>query len=276
MQEFVTNDRPIIGYAQPLSRLQVSWGAILAGAISALSVALLLWMLALAIIWTAMKPTVGSLEGSTMAAWISAMVCTIVGAFVGGTVAGYLPGNPRRLITVLHGFLAWCTAFLLASMVQLAALGGLARTATSAVVTTATTAVQTTGAAVGGAVSGQRGIDQKAVDVLVSLGYSADEASRLVNSAQSDLQHALRGAQPEQGAAQAAAKARGALDTLFSAAATLTWLNFFTWLLSAAMSVLGASWVLKKVRLVPQRELTTRADTELRPPGGLHPMQEAR
>jgi hypothetical protein len=275
MQEVAMNERPIIGYAQPLSRLQVSWGSILAGAVSALAVALILWTLALAIIWSAMAPSVSSVENGIRAAWITAMVSILVGAFVGGAVAGYLPGNPRRFITRAHGFLAWCAAFLLASMVQFSILGGAVRTATGALVATATTAVQTTGAAVGGAVSGQTDLARKATSLLTSLGYSTSEAGQIVGSAQADLQRALRGAQPTQGAAQAAETARGALDTIFRAAAVYTWLWFATWAIAAAASVLGASWVIKRVRLVPQRELV-RDDRETRPPSPLHPAHEAR
>ncbi len=256
MAEVVTGERPVIGYAQPLSRLQVSWGSILAGAATALASGFLLWMLAMAIIWSAMEPTVRSVRAGLLAAWITGMICTIIGGYLGGVIAGYLPGNPRRLITCAHGLLAWCVMFLVASIIQLSVIGGILRTTTGALVTTATTAVQTTGEAVGGAAGGQGNLSTKAEAILTSLGYTQDEARSMVTSAQQDLQRVLRGrANTEAAATQAAQQARGALDTFFSGAAVYTWLWFGTWLLAAVASVAGAASVLKRVRLVPEREL---------------------
>jgi hypothetical protein len=273
MAEVVTNgERPVVAYAQPLSRLQVSWGSILAGAITALSIALILWLLAMSIVWTAMEPTAGSVRGSLIAAWITGMVCIIAGAFAGGMVAGYLPGNPRRLIAVTHGFLAWGTAFLVATMTQLAAIGAIARTAAGAVVTTATTAVQATGEAIGGAAGGAGGLQQQAMRLLTSLGYSPAEAQRMIASVQADLQGVLRGeALPSPG--QAAEQARSTLDSFFAGAALYTWLWFGAWVLAAGASVLGASMVIKKVRLVPDRELAREELEHRHPP--LRPTPQA-
>src|SRR4051812_249031 len=114
-EEVVREDATIATYAQPLSRLQVSWGSILAGAVTVLAVSLILWAFALAIILTATSASVGSVKGSLIAALICGIVTTLIGSFVGGAVAGYLPGNPRRSITVAHAFLAWAIAFLMST-----------------------------------------------------------------------------------------------------------------------------------------------------------------
>src|SRR4051794_30566507 len=82
-------------YAEPLSGLRVSWGAILAGAVATLAVALILWALALAIVLTVTNADVGSVRASAIALWIAGIATTLIGAFVGGALAGYLPGNPR-------------------------------------------------------------------------------------------------------------------------------------------------------------------------------------
>src|SRR5262245_19101116 len=119
-------------YAQPLSGLRVSWGSILAGAVTMMAVSLILWALALAIVLTASHATFGSFKGGVMALWICAMVTTLIGGFVGGALAGYLPGNRSRIIAVLHGFLAWCVAFVIASAVEWGTLAQTTRSATNA------------------------------------------------------------------------------------------------------------------------------------------------
>jgi hypothetical protein len=100
-------------YAEPLSGLRVSWGSVLAGAVAMIAVALLLWSLALAIVSLAAHPTANSVRGSAYALWICAMATTLIGAAVGGYLAGYLPGSTRPGIFAAHGFLAWCVALLL-------------------------------------------------------------------------------------------------------------------------------------------------------------------
>src|SRR6476659_5474188 len=92
-------------YAEPLAGLRVSWGSILAGAVAALAVSLLLWSLALAIILSVTHAT--ALRETLVAMGICSVVTTLVGALAGGWLAGYLPGNPNRLIASVHAFLAW-------------------------------------------------------------------------------------------------------------------------------------------------------------------------
>jgi hypothetical protein len=149
MQQVVTQSRESIGhtYAEPLSGLRVSWGAILAGTVALFAVSLILWALALAIVALVAHPAAGSLKGSAIALWICGMVTTLVGAFVGGYVAGYVPGNAGRGIARAHGFLAWGLALVVSFAFQLVVLRGAVVTAASALADAA--AVESTGAGTG-------------------------------------------------------------------------------------------------------------------------------
>ncbi len=269
MNNVVTSERPVVPYAQPLSRLQVSWGSILAGALTSLAVGSILWLLCLAIIFTATGASVDALYRAGVATWITGLICALIGAYAGGMVAGYLPGNPRRSITIAHGFLAWCLSFVLALLVQLSLFRGIVQTATSAAVTTASTAVQATGAAAGAASGGQVPLDQKAYNLLLSLGYTPAEAQRMVGQARGQLSGIVRGQSnaPSEAAAQAGAAARGALDSALSGLSVYTWVTFIVWALAAALSMLGARNVLSRVRKVPilERE-SSAAWTGMGPP----------
>jgi hypothetical protein len=121
-------------YAEPLAGLRVSWGAILAGALASIGVALLLWALALAIVLTASSPTAQSFRTDALALWVCAMATTLVGAAVGGALSGFLPGNPLRAIGGVHAFLSWATAFILVTLVSGFALGSMLRTSVMATV----------------------------------------------------------------------------------------------------------------------------------------------
>ncbi len=137
MQELVRDTRESVGhtYAEPLSGLRVSWGSVLAGAITTLAVSLILWALALAIVSLAAHADAHSMRSSGIALWICAMGATLVGAFVGGWFAGYLPGNPRPSLGAMHGFLAWAMAFVLSFAFQFFVIRGVAATAANAFMT---------------------------------------------------------------------------------------------------------------------------------------------
>ncbi len=253
-EERIIEETHIETYPQPLSRLQVSWGAILAGAVTVLAVSLLLWAVSLAIILSATTPTVASIKGSVVAAWITAIVTTLIGGFAGGLVAGYLPGNPRRIITVTHAFLAWALAFIVAFAVQGSAVTGVARAATDAIVSTTSAAVQGAGSAVGGAAGDAAPIEVRMVTLLQSLGYTRAESTQMVASARADLQQVLRGTAVQDQAQRAGEQVRGGLDTLFGWAATYLWVWFATWVATGALAILGAAMIVNRVRRVPERE----------------------
>jgi ABC-type transport system involved in multi-copper enzyme maturation permease subunit len=281
-EELIAEERAVATYAQPLSRLQVSWGSVLAGALAISAVSLIVWLLALAIIFSAMPISVAGVKGAVIAGWVCAIVTTLAGGFVGGMVAGYLPGNPRRAITLLHGFLAWGVAFVVSLFIHASIVSGAASSLTSAVASTAGTAVQTAGAAVGnvagGAAGGTGAVDQKAMTLLESIGYSPQEATSMVSSARQSLQDLLRGQGPaaqqaqtqaQQTAAQVTTQARGALDTLRGWTAAYLWLYWATWAAAGGLAVLGAQSVLGRTRRVPERERASGSEpihvTTLRP-----------
>jgi large-conductance mechanosensitive channel len=273
-EDIIAEQRPVATYAQPLSRLQVSWGSVLAGTFSMLAVSLIAWSLCLAIIFSAMHASVGSVKGALIAAFVTSIVTTLIGAFVGGMVAGYLPGNPRRFISVAHGFIAWAVAFVLSAFVNFSVVSGVTRTATQVLTATTSAAVQSAGAAVGGAAGGALGFEQKARSLLETLGYSPSEASSMVDSARTDLQNVLRGQGPkaqqlQTGAQQAAVQVRGALDTVIDWMAGFMWAWWATWLVSAGLAMGGALLVLERTRRVPERERASGSEplqvTTLRP-----------
>jgi hypothetical protein len=92
---------------------RVSWQGAWSGTITTLSAATILWALALAIIPLAMHPTVGSLRGATIAAWICMMASIVVANFLGGLVASRVRGSPRMGVGLFHGFIAWALTFVL-------------------------------------------------------------------------------------------------------------------------------------------------------------------
>jgi hypothetical protein len=92
---------------------RVSWQGGWSGAITTLAVATILFALALAIIPLAMHPTVGSLRGATIAAWICLMASIIVANFFGGLVASRVRGSACMSVGLLHGFITWALTFVL-------------------------------------------------------------------------------------------------------------------------------------------------------------------
>jgi hypothetical protein len=258
-EELIAEQRPVATYAQPLSRLQVSWGSILAGAVSMVAASLIVWALCLAIILSATSASVGDVKGALIAGFVTSIITTLIGAFIGGMVAGYLPGNPRRVVSVAHGLIAWAVAFIFSGLLHLSVLSGVTRTAAQALTATTSAAVQSAGSAVGGAAGGAGTLDQKARGLLETLGYAPAEAAAMVESARTDLQQILRGEGPparqvQAGAQQVAARAKGALDTVIRWTAGYVWLWWATWLVAGGLAAAGASAVIKRARRIPERE----------------------
>jgi hypothetical protein len=109
--------------AAPSSRLR--WSAILAGAVTFLSVGLLLWGLAFAIVSLFAHPWTGMMRGSALALWICAMLATIAGAAAGGWIAGGAIEGARPRWGALHGFVTWAVALIAALGLQLFVVRGL-------------------------------------------------------------------------------------------------------------------------------------------------------
>jgi hypothetical protein len=101
----------------PFVESRVSWGAALAGAVTMLAVAILLWGLAIAIVAVSSRPFV-SFHQSVVTLWICAMAVTLLGAIAGGYAAGFLSRDRGPELGAMHGFLAWGVALLAAFLVQ--------------------------------------------------------------------------------------------------------------------------------------------------------------
>jgi hypothetical protein len=225
-------------YAEPLAGLRVSWGAILAGALAIVAVSGILWAFAAAITLTAANATVSSMKGTLIALWVCAIATTLIGAFAGGWLAAYLPGNKNRLIGAVHGGLAWALAFVFMSGVGFTTMAGMARTATETTMTAASAAVEG-GASVAG---GDAALERRARDMLLSLGYSPADANRLVGEAQSGAQRSLRENQPN-GPAMAAMMSDALRWT-----AGFTWAWAGTWLVSGFIAVMAALFSIGQLR----------------------------
>jgi ElaB/YqjD/DUF883 family membrane-anchored ribosome-binding protein len=95
---------------------RMSWGAVLAGAVVALSVQLLLSLLGLGIGLATVDPAVGDTPSAAsfgIATGVFYAIVTLVSLFAGGWVAGRLAGMPVRTDGLLHGVVTWAVAMLL-------------------------------------------------------------------------------------------------------------------------------------------------------------------
>jgi hypothetical protein len=256
-------------YAQPLSGLQVSWGSILAGTLTILASSLIQWALCLAVISTATNLTLTSLRISLIALWICTMATTLIGSFIGGGVAAYLPGNIRPVVYTAHALLAWALAFLLFSALQFGIIRSVARTAAFGAVATATAVSQPQGAQAAAA-GGPTLLEQRVQNFLMSMGYSQAQAQQVAADVRARLQQASEqpgGAQPVQPAG-ASAPLQGLLRYMIGSVIGLSWSWFGTWLLAGLLALLGGRTAMARVtRRLPEAE--RRALRERRYEGGI-------
>jgi hypothetical protein len=137
MQDVVRDPRapfaPTIA-AEARAGSRVSWGAVLSGTVTMLAIAVILWALALAIVSLVMHPTAASLKGAAIALWVCAMATTLVGALVGGIVAGSSARAAPRRLAMMHGFVAWGLALLVSFAFHLYLMGGSFEATTSSMV----------------------------------------------------------------------------------------------------------------------------------------------
>ncbi len=237
MQDVSESTAPFGSYAQPLSGLRISWGSLLAGTVVILSVSGLIWALGLAIVALATHGNWASIKGSIIALWIIAIAATLVGSFLGGVVAGALPGNSRRRIGAVHGLVAWGLAFVLSSVVGLFVLGSAVRTTTMAGVGAASAAVEATGSAAGGAAGANVPLAQRAEQTLTSLGYTPEQARTMVGRAQNRVQTANPGAA---GSAVGGA-AQTVLDRTIELLVAIGWSWWGTWFVALLLAVAGGA-----------------------------------
>lgn len=94
---------------------RTSWGAVIAGAIAAISLQMLMTVLGIAIGLTS-RETIAGYErvqnGVTVAPAVWWLITGTISLFVGGCVVGRFAGMTRSLDVILHGFTMWAvTAF---------------------------------------------------------------------------------------------------------------------------------------------------------------------
>ncbi len=116
----------------PVTR-RVSWGAIFAGSVVALSLQLMLNLLGLAIGLGVADPAAADRQAIAIGAGVWLLVTTIVSVFAGGWAAGRLAGIPRRVDGLLHGFVTWALATFVAFSLLMSGAGALAGGALSVV-----------------------------------------------------------------------------------------------------------------------------------------------
>ncbi len=207
-------------------RNHVSWGAILAGVVTALVVQLLLNLLGIGIglstldTYNASNNPSASGASLTTAVWIA--LTGIVASFLGGAIAGRLCGTSRDSTGRLHGLVTWALATLVLFYLLTTALSGLAGGAFSAV----GSAARGVGSAVGGAGSAIAQAVPGAAQALDPAGSLTQDLKNQVQGAvnsndpqavQDSLIAYVRSAASGDQAAQAAAKER-AVNALARAA----------------------------------------------------------
>ncbi len=109
---------------------RISWGAVFAGAVTALAVLTLLNLLGLAIGFSTINPTEESnaLGGLGIGAAIWFVIANLLALFAGGWVAGRLCGFPKNSTSMLHGFLTWATFTIFSVYVASSAVGSIFNT----------------------------------------------------------------------------------------------------------------------------------------------------
>lgn len=111
----------------PAVRHRVSWGAIIVGALIALSLQMLLNLLGLGIGASSINVASGSTpgEGLAIGAGVWFAVAALISLFAGGWVSGRLAGVPNRNDGMLHGFATWSVSSILTVILLSSAVGGI-------------------------------------------------------------------------------------------------------------------------------------------------------
>ncbi|MEQ0108087.1 MULTISPECIES: CAP-Gly protein [Klebsiella] len=109
---------------------RVSWGSIIAGVVTVMAVSLLLSTLGTSLGFSLLSPqSDDAINGADKAVVIWSIISIVFSLACGGFVAGRLAGADGTL----HGFLSWATSLLIASVLGLAAAGGILHMAGSAI-----------------------------------------------------------------------------------------------------------------------------------------------
>lgn len=145
-------DRRALPEGGPALSRRASWGAILIGALVAVTVGLMLNTLGAALGSGAVDPAEPGQTPSAQTLGVSAgiwlLAANLIALGVGGYLAARLSGLADRTDSVLHGLAVWAVAYLLAAVLLGNVIGGTVSTAFQGVSSVAGGAVQGAGQAV--------------------------------------------------------------------------------------------------------------------------------
>lgn len=168
---------------KPEAGINISWGAVFAGAVSFVAVFIVLSLITSALGFGFLNPSGPEpLAGVGTATAIAVIITLLVSFFVGGAVAGFASRRTGKL----HGFLAWALSIVLLVTVVMGAISSIFSAATSALGSIASGAgqvVSTAGSAAGSTVSA--GIDQAYKQIADEL--QAADTDQAVQDAESIL-----------------------------------------------------------------------------------------
>lgn len=168
---------------------RISWGAVFAGAIIAVTVGTMLNILGLAIGATAVDATSADTPGAStfgIGAGIWLLVANTIGLLVGGYTAARLSGGADSTDSLLHGLSVWAVGFLLSAVL----LGNIVAGATS-------TAFQGASSILGGVASGAGQAASSASGPAAQAAQQLDPR-QLVERAQTALRSGGGGGEPAQ------------------------------------------------------------------------------
>ncbi|PWC18921.1 CAP-Gly protein [Brenneria corticis] len=145
---------------------KISWGSIIGGVITVLAVSLLLSTLGTSLGFSIVDPLSDHPVdgvGSTVLVWsaVSIIISLAIGAFIAGRLAA--------MDGLIHGFLVWATALIVAAILGSALLGGAVKATGSALGSVASltgNVISGAGSAVGGGLQGMANIGGQAFDNL--------------------------------------------------------------------------------------------------------------
>jgi hypothetical protein len=235
-----------------------------------LAASLILVALSVSVVSLVTHPTAGSLKGSALGLWICGMGATLVGAYIGGVFAGYLPGNARKTIGVAHGFLAWGMALLLSFAFQVFVLRDLVATAATALLESAGSLMPTSGEV-------DSSKERHAEDLLMAQGYSREQTQRMLQD-ESGAQGIPRddtgspgpsGRIPSSPRTDASRAGHLALDALAGAG----WSWFGTWAVACVLALAGGAMGARRIGRSNLR-MARRAEQD-RPVGPTSPLTPA-
>jgi len=280
--------------ASPALWPRASWGALLAGAVVAVTVGIALNTLGLAVgagLVDAVQRDTPTATAMTVGAGVWLLVSNLIGLFIGGLVAGRLSGTTDRVDASYHGLGVWAVTFLFAMMVIGNVGSNIAGRAANAVGSVAGGAAQAVGSAASGAagqIDPQAAIDrarmaltapsdparmtteQRSAEIASLVGTRVTQGNlsdadrqrlaRLVGAeagipeAEAAQRIQASEAQAQRVAREAEQRAREAADATATATATSALWFFATMLLGAVAAILGARTGTRNLVLAHQRQ----------------------